>query len=355
VPAFKEIGLHANRMTLRRTAGAGRVSRRNLIIYLGGAAAAWPLAVRGQQPGVPLLGFLHGNKRQGDAGAVAGIKQGLEQAGFVENKNVTIEYRWAENHFDRLPALAADLIRHRPAVIIVGGGSAAAVAAKAGTSTIPIVLAFGSDPVELGLAPKLDRPGGNVTGVIFPGQHAGERIRFLCEIAPQARTLAYLRTGPLLSNAVTEEQTASVAAAARALGRQLLVLKVDSRRDIDAAFATLVDQRAGALDIAAHPFFDDDETIAHLATLTLRHKVPAIFIQRAFPAAGGLMSYGESYAEGFRRAGIYVARILKGEKAGDLSFDQSTKVELIINGQTAKALGLTVPQSFLSRADQVIE
>lgn len=328
--------------------------RRDLIVHLGGAAAAWPLAVRAQQPAVPLIGFLHGNKPQGDAGAVAGIKEGLKEAGFIENRNVTIEYRWAENHFDRLPALAADLIRRRPAVIIVGGGSAAAVAAKAATSTIPIVLAFGSDPVELGLAPRLDRPGGNVTGVIFPGQHAGERVKLLCEVAPQARTIAYLRTGPQFSNAVTEEQTASVAAAARALGRRLLVLKADSRRDIDAALTTLIDQKAGGLDIAAHPFFDDDETISHLAALTLQHKVPAIFIQRAFPAAGGLMSYGESYAEGFRHAGIYVGRILKGEKAGDLSFDQSTKVELIVNGRTAKTLGLSIPESFLSRA-QVIE
>ena len=164
-----------------------------------------------------------------------------------------------------------------------------------------------------------------------------------------------MRTGPQFSNAVTEQQTASVAAAAQALGRQLLVLKADSRRDIDAAFATLISQKAGALDIAAHPFFDDDVTITHLATLTLQHKIPAIFIQRAFPAAGGLMSYGESYAEGFRQAGLYVGRILKGEKAGDLSFDQSTKVELIINGKTAKTFGLTIPESLLSRASQVIE
>ena len=330
------------------------MKRRDLIV-LGGAAATWPLAVGAQKPAVPLIGFLHGNRPQGDAGAVAGIKASLEDAGFVENQNVTIDYRWAENHFDRLPALAADLIRRQPAVIIVGGGSAAAVAAKAATSTIPIVLAFGSDPVELGLAPRLDRPGGNVTGVIFPGQHAGERVKLLAEVAPQAKTIAYLRTGPQLSNAVTEEQTAKVGEAARAVGRQLLVLKADSRRDIDAAFATLLEQKVGALDIAAHPFFDDDETISHLAALTLQHKIPGLFIQRAFPAAGGLMSYGESYAEGFRHAGMYVAKILKGEKAGDLSFDQSVKVELIFNGKTAKALGLAVPQPLLSRANEVIE
>jgi putative ABC transport system substrate-binding protein len=331
------------------------VKRRDFIAQLGGTAAVWPLAVRAQQPAMPVIGFLHGSTPQGDAGAVAGIKEGLKEAGFIENKNVTIEYRWAEKHFDRLPALAADLIRRGPAVIIVGGGSAAAVAVKAATSTLPMVLAFGSDPVELGLAPRLDHPGGNVTGVIFPGQHAGERVKLLCGMAPQAKTIAYLRTGPQFSNAVTEEQTAKVAAAAQALGRQLLVLKADSRSDIDAAFATLLEQKAGALDIAAHPFFDDDETIGHLATLTLQHKMPAMFIQRGFPAAGGLMSYGESYAEGFRHAGVYVGRILKGEKAGDLSFDQSTKVELIINGKTAKTLGLTIPESLLSRVAEVIE
>lgn len=335
--------------------GGDRVKRRDLIASIGGSVAAWPLAARAQQANIPVIGFLHGSSPQGDAGAVAGIKDGLREAGFIDGKNVVFEYRWAEKEFDRLPALAADLIRRKPAVIIAGGGSAAAVAAKAGTSTIPIVLAFGSDPVELGLAPRLDRPGGNVTGVIFPGQHAGERVNLLCALAPRAKTIAYLRTGPKYSNAVTEEQTAAISAAAEAQGRQLLVLKADSRSEIDGAFAALLEQKADALDIAAHPFFDDDETIGYLATLTLRHKIPAIFIQRAFPAAGGLMSFGESYAEGFRRAGLCAGRILKGEKAGDLSFDQSTKVELIINGKTATTLGLAIRDSLLSRASEVIE
>ena len=328
--------------------------RRRGFIALGGTAAAWPLVAHAQQTAMPLIAFLHGNKPDGDAGAVAGIKESLGQAGFVEGKNIAFEYRWAEKHFDRLPAQAAELIARRPAVIIVGGGSASAVATKAATSTIPIVLAFGSDPVELRLAQSLDRPGGNVTGVIFRGQHAGERVKLLSEAAPQAKTIAYMRTGPQFSNAVTEEQTAKVADAAKALGRELLVLKVDSLREIDAAFAALVDKKAGALDIAAHPFFDDDETIGHLAKLTLQHKVPALFIQRAFPAMGGLMSYGESYAEGFRRAGMYVARILKGEKPADMAFDQSTKVELIINRKTARTLGITIPEPLMSRASEVI-
>jgi putative ABC transport system substrate-binding protein len=331
------------------------VKRRTFIAHIGGTAAAWPLVARAQQPAMPVIAFLHGAKAGGDSGAVVGIKEGLKETGFVDGMNIRIEYRWAEKHFDRLPALAAELIALKPAVIVAGGGSAAQVAVKNLTSTIPMVLAFGSDPVELGLAPRLDHPGGNVTGVIFPGQHAGERVKLLAEVAPQAKAIAYLRTGPQFSNAVTEEQTAKVAAAAQALGRQLLVFKADNLGDIDAAFAALLAQKAGALDIAAHPFFDDDETIGHLARLTLQNKVPAMFIQRAFPAAGGLMSYGESYAEGFRHAGVMVGRILKGEKPGDISFDQATKVELIFNGKTAKALGLAIPQAWLARASEVIE
>jgi putative ABC transport system substrate-binding protein len=330
------------------------VRRREFITVLG-AAATWPLAVRAQQSAMPVIGFFHGNKPRGDSGAVDGIRAGLRDAGFIEGKNFVFEYRWAEKHFDRNPALASDLVNGKPAVIIVGGGSATGLATKAATSTIPIVLAFGSDPVELGLASSLSHPGGNVTGVIFRGQHVGERVKLLSEVAPQAGMIAYLRTGPAFSNAVTEQQTAAIAAAAQALGRQLLVLKADSQADIDAAFSTLLGNKAGALDIAAHPFFDDDETIDHIAALSLQHKIPGIFIQRAFPAAGGLMSYGESYAEGFRRAGGLVARILKGERPGDIPFDESTKVELIINGKTAKKLGIAVPPSLLARADEVIE
>jgi putative ABC transport system substrate-binding protein len=329
--------------------------RRDFIKALAGSATAWPLAARAERPAVPVIGLFHGNKPGGDAGAVDGIRAGLQGSGFIEGKNFVFEYRWAEKHFDRNPALATDLVSRKPAVIVVGGSSAIALATKAATSTIPIVLAFGSDPVELRLASSLFHPGGNVTGVIFRGQHAGERVKLLFEFAPQAKTIAYLRTGPTFSNAVTEEQTANVATAARALGLQLLVFKADSEADIDAAFTTLAGKNVGALDIAAHPFFDDDETIGHIAALSLRHKIPWIFIQRAFPAMGGLMSYGESYAEGFRHAGALVARILKGEKPGDIPFDESTKVELIINRKTAKTLGLATPRSLLSRASEVIE
>lgn len=319
------------------------------------AAATWPQAGRAQTRAVLPIAFLHGNKPDGDAGAVAGIKEGLREAGFVDGQNVTFDYRWARNDFSRLPALAAELVARGPAVIIAGGGSAAAVAAKSATSTIPIVLAFGSDPVELGLAANLDRPGGNVTGVILPGQYAAERVKLLTAMAPQVRSIAYLRTGPQHSNAVTEEQATNIEAAARALGRQFVTFKVDNRAGIDAALAAIVDQKMGALDIAAHPFFDDDATIADLAARTLRHKIPGIFIQEAFPKAGGLMSYGENYAEGFRHAGSYAARILKGEKPAGMPFDRTTKVELIINNGTARSLGLAIPPSLSARATQVID
>jgi putative ABC transport system substrate-binding protein len=319
------------------------------------AGATWPQAAWSQPRKIQKIAFLHGNKPDGDAGAAAGIKEGLRQAGFIDGQNVTFDYRWAGNDFSRLPALAAELVAGNPAVIVAGGGSAAAVAAKGATSTIPIVLAFGSDPVELGLAANLDRPGGNITGVILPGQYAGERVKLLIAMAPRATSIAYLRTGPQHSNAVTEEQAANVEAAARALGRRLISFKVDSRIGIDAALAAIVEQKIGALDIAAHPFFDDDSTIAGLAAQTLRHKIPGIFIQEAFPKAGGLMSYGESYAEGFRHAGSYVARILKGEKPATMPFDRSVKVELIINNGTARSLGLAIPSSLAARATQVIE
>ncbi len=331
------------------------MKRREFMIGAGLTAATTPLAALAQQQRLPVIGFFHGNKPGGDAGAVEGIRDGLAKAGFIEGKDYVFEYRWAEKHFERNTALAADLVSRNPTLIIVGGASATAVATKAATSTIPMVLAFGSDPVELGLATSLTHPGGNVTGVIFRGQHAGERIKLLGEMAPRSRKIAYLRTGPAFSNAVTEEQTNAVAASARTLGRELLVFKVDTLGEIDAAFSAMVAQGADAIDVAAHPFFDDDETIGHIAKLSLQHRLPGIFIQRAFPAAGGLMSYGESYAEGFLRAGAFVARILNGEKPADMLFDESTKVELIINGKTARAMGLALPERLLSRASEVIE
>ena len=331
--------------------------RREFIIFLGGAAA-WPLVARAQQPKMPVIGFLHiGTADAFTNNALATFRRGLQEAGYVEGQNVIIEYRFAENKGDRLPELAADLVRHQVAVIFeLAGGAITALAAKAATSTIPIVLAFGSDPVKLGLAASLNRPGGNITGVtFFTTELVSKRFELLCELLPQAKLIAYLRTGPLLSTAVAEQMTGDALATARALGRQVLVLKVDKAQELDAAFSTLVNEHADALVIGSSPFFDITGINDQLAALSLRNAVPAIYQQRAFPAAGGLMSYGASFDEGFRQAGIYTGRILKGERPADLPFQQSTKVQLIINLKTAKALGITIPPTLLARSDELIE
>jgi len=317
-----------------------------------------PFAARAQQPAVPVIGFLHiGTADAYTNNALATFRRGLQEAGYLEGQNVIIEYRFAEDKGDRLPELAADLVRHQVAVIVeLSAGAITALAAKAATSTIPIVLAFGSDPVKLGLAANLNHPGGNVTGVtFFTTELVGKRFELLCELVPQARLITYLRTGPLLSSVVTEQQTADALATARALGRQVMVLKIDKAEELDAAFSTLVNEHADALVIASAPFFDNVAINDKLAALTMRNTMPAIYQQRAFPAAGGLMSYGANYNDAFRQAGIYTGRILKGEKPADLPFQQSTKVELIINLKTAKALGLTIPLPILGRADEVIE
>ena len=275
----------------------------------------------------------------------------------MEGQNVTIEYRFAENKSDRLPELAADLVHRQVALIVVlGGGALTALAAKAATSTIPIVLAFGSDPVKMGLAASLNRPGGNVTGAtFFTTELISKRLALLCEVLPQARMIGYLRTGPQLSSTFTEQGEADALATARSLGRQLLIVKVDKAEEVSAAFSTLVAGHADALFIAPAPFFDIAEINDQLAALTLKNRLPAIYQYRAFTAAGGLMSYGANYGEAFQQAGIYAGRILKGEKPADLPFQQSTKVELTINLRTAKLLGLTIPLPLLGRADELIE
>jgi putative tryptophan/tyrosine transport system substrate-binding protein len=333
------------------------MKRREFIAFLGGTAA-WPLVSRAQQSAMPVIGFLHlGTADAYTNNALAAFRRGLQEAGYFEGQNVAIEYRFAENKGDRLPELAADLVDRRVALILeLSGGAITALAAKAATSTIPIVVAFGADPVKLGLAATLSRPGGNVTGATwFATELVSKRFALFCELLPQARTIAYLRTGPSVSNAVTEQLMADVLSTARALGRQILVLKVDKAQELDAAFSTLRNGHADALFIAPSPFFENTEINDRLAALALRNAMPAIFQQRAFPAAGGLMSYGADQAEAFRQAGAYTGRILKGEKPADLPFQQSTKVELIINLKTAKALGLTIPPSLLARADEVIE
>jgi putative ABC transport system substrate-binding protein len=326
------------------------IRRRDFIRLLGGAAAAWPLVARGQQPAMPVIGFLNGASAQGYAAQVSAFKQGLRESGYVEGRNVAIEYRWAEGQYDRLPALAADLVRRQVAVITAN--SAAALAAKAVTSTIPIVFTTPTDPVTSGLVASLSRPGGNITGVTTLAVEVEQkRLELLHELVPAARRIGALinPTGP---NAEIEAR--DMQDAARALGLEMHVLHASSEGDFDRAFAALLQFRAGGLVVGADPFFNSRS--GELAALALRHALPAIYQFRDFVVAGGLMSYGGSEStEPYHVAGVYAGRILKGEKPGDLPVQRATKVELIINLKTAKALGLTVPITLLGRADEVIE
>jgi putative ABC transport system substrate-binding protein len=333
--------------------------RRDFITAIvGTAAAAWPLVARAQQSAMPVIGFLHiGTADAFTNSALTAFRKGLQETGYVEGKNVTIEYRFAENKGDRLRSLADDLVNRQVNLIFeLAGGTITALATKSATSTIPVVLAFGSNPVKLGLAESFNHPGGNVTGVtFFTTELVSKRVELLCELLPQAKKITYLRTGKKLSSVVTEEMEADALKTARDLGRQLLVSKVDSAQELNDAFAALINEHPDALLISSAPFFDVAEVIEQLAALTLRNAIPAIYQQRMFPAAGGLISYGANYGEAFRGAGVYAGRILKGEKPADLPFQQSTKVELVINLKTAKTLGLTIPLPLLGRADEVIE
>jgi putative ABC transport system substrate-binding protein len=323
--------------------------RREFITLVGGAAASLPLAARAQQ-GMPVIGYL-GTASAGPTGNDhEGFRQGLADAGFVDGHNLTIEYRWAEGQFDRLPALAAELVGRRATVILAGGG-AAALAAKAASSTIPIVFVTGGDPVKLGLVASLARPGGNVTGVsFFTTTTAAIRLQMLHEAVPSAAVIGAL-IDPNSPNA--EPRTRETQEAARTLGLQLHVLNTSTDRELDAAFATLIPRHVGALVIDSSSFFG--ARTEQLAALALRHAIPAISDSRDFAGAGGLMTYGGSSAEANRLAGGYAGRILMGDRPADLPVQQTTKVELIINLKTAKAFGLTVPLALLTRADEVIE
>ena len=324
------------------------IGRREFITLLGGGAA-WPLAASAQQPAVPVIGFLNSASRDGYAPMVAGFRQGLKETGYGEGQNVAIEYRWAEGQYDRVSPMAAELIR-RPVDVIVSN-TPAVLAVKAATTTIPIVFTTSSDPVQVGLVASLSRPGGNVTGVTqLNVEVTPKRLELAHEIVPMATNIAVL-VNPTNPNAQTLSKDTQ--AAARVLGLQLHVLLASVASDFDTMFATLIRLRAGALVITADPFlFGWSEMLAALA---LHHAVPAIFQDHAFVAAGGLMSYGGSLPYSYRLAGIYAGRILKGEKPAELPVQQATKIELIINLKTAKALGLTVPPSLLARADEVIE
>jgi putative ABC transport system substrate-binding protein len=326
------------------------VRRREFITLLGGAAATWPLAVRAQQSAMLVIGFLNGGTPEGYASYVRAFRQGLSETGYVEGRNVAIEYRWAEGQYDRLPALVADLVR-RQVTVIAATSTPAALAAKAATTTIPIVFSTGADPVQIGLVASLSRPGGNATGATqLNVEVAPKRLQLLHELLPTATIMAVL-VNPANSNS---ESITGLQGAARTLGLQLHVLDASIERDFDAVFATLLQLQAGALVIgSADPFFVSRSE--QLGALTLRHRVPAIHALRDFVVGGGLMSYGGSVADEFRTVGGYTGRILNGEKPADLPVQQGTKVELIINLKTAKALGITVPLSLLGRADEVIE
>ena len=327
------------------------MKRRKFIALLGSTAVTWPFAARAQQAALPVVGFLGPGSAESDAFRATAFRQGLNESGYVDGQNVTIDFRWAEDHLDRLPAMATDLV-HRQVAVIAATSTPAAVAVKAATNTIPIVFETASDPVKLGLVASLSRPGGNVTGVTSMGAEiAPKGLELLHELLPTARLMALL-VNPA-DPALAEPQARQVLSAANTLGIELHVLNASTEREFDAVFDKLMQLRAGGLVIAGDALFTGHAD--QLAALTLHHAIPAIYQRREFAAAGGLMSYGGSVTETHRLAGIYTGRILKGEKPADLPVQQVTKVELYINMKTAKALGITFPLTLLGRADEVIE
>jgi len=327
------------------------VKRREFIALLGGAAA-WPLPARAQQPAMPVIGFLNTTSPDAIADLLRAFRQGLKDTGHLEGENVAIEYRWAENQIDRLPALVAELVRRRVAVIATIGGPPAAFAAKAATTTIPIVFLVGEDPARLGLVASLARPGGNLTGVnFFNTELAAKRLELLRDLLPTAKRVAVLVNPAEATN--TGSVVKDAEGAARAMGLQIEVLNASTSREIDAAFATIVRERPDALFVGPGPFFTARRV--QIALLAAIHRVPAIYPGRQYAEAGALMSYGASLADSCRQVGAYAGRILKGAKPGDLPVVQSSKFELVINHQTARSLGLTVPPTLLSVADDVIE
>jgi putative tryptophan/tyrosine transport system substrate-binding protein len=324
--------------------------RRDFITVIGGAAA-WPMAARAQRTSTPVIGFLGATMPAQSLQFTAALHQGLKEAGFIEGQNVAFEYRWAEGQYERLPALAADLVGRRVAVIVPIGGAPPTVAAKAATSTIPIVFNMGADPVRLGLVESLSRPGGNATGVaMLQIEIEVKRLELLCEFVPAAALLATL-VNP--GNPQSETQVRAIQQSARALGKDVLILTASTQRELEAVFPTIAERRAGALLVGGDSYLGTQFALLH--ALAMRHRIPASYVSRENVMQGGLMSYGTSFADRYREAGIYAGRILKGEKPGDLPVMQSTKFDFVINLKTAKALGLTVPPTLRALATEVIE
>ena len=327
------------------------MTRREFISMLGGAVAAWPLAAQAQQTAMPVIGFLHPSSPEAAANSLTAFRRGLQESGYVEGNNVAIEYRWAENRIDRLPEMAADLVRHQVAVIVTPGSTAAPLAAKAATKTIPIVFSVGTDPVKLDLVDSLNRPGGNATGVSYFTQELGpKRLGLLRELIPGDADVIVLGNP---RNAATDLAVRDMQIAVSTIGQQITVLNASDSREIDTAFTTMVQKRAPALLIIADALFTSRRV--QLVTLATRHAIPAIYTSREFAEVGGLMSYGANLRDISRQVGAYTGRILKGAKPVDLPVVQPTKFEFVINLQTARALRLEVPPTLLARADEVIE
>ena len=328
-----------------------RHTRRREFIALLGGAVAWPLGVRAQQGAMPVIGFLNSGSPAERAPFVAAFRQGLKETSFVEGQTVAIEYRFAEGRYDRLPALASDLVRRQVAVITATGNTVSPLAAKGATSTIPIVFVVGSDPVKEGLVASFNRPGGNITGVsIISSALVSKQFELLHELVPQVAVVRILLNP---SNPNVGFELSDLQSAAQTMGLQLAVLQASTESGIEAAFATLVQQRAGALLVEPDTFFLDRRE--QLVSLAARHAIPAVYSNRGYPEVGGLMSYGASITDTYRQTGVYAGRILKGAKPADLPVTQATKFELVINHQTARTLGLAVPASLLSLADEVIK
>ena len=323
--------------------------RREFLAALGGAVA-WPFAARAQQSS-PVIGYLNGASATEFPHLLAGFHKGLAEAGFAEARNLRVEYRYADGHYDRLPALAADLVGRKVSAIVATAGTPTIQAAKAATSSIPIVFVIGGDPVRFGIVASLSRPGGNITGItLFGMELATKRLELLLELVPAANMIGVLANQ---KNPISEPQVSDLRAAARKLGRELVILKASADDDFVAVSAALDQKHVDALVVAGDPFFDDRR--AQIVSMTIRQKVPSCYVRQEFVREGGLISYGADVPDAFRQAGVYTARILKGEKPADLPVMQPTKFELAINVKAAKALGLTVPSTLLARADEVIE